>query len=257
MEEQKPEVALNEAQANLPATPPQTPLPISWTLKNPNALGNVQKARALHNMKHGMYSGVPIVCQGSKCPFYKTCWIPDNELEVGSRCPIEIGAILERFDKYEKEWNVTEDDTTDHGIIRDIIDVEILMLRADNALAISGDFIEDVIVGTDSNGKALVSPQLHKAFDAKSKLRMERLKLLEKMNATRKDKKLDNIINDPSTRAAALLDKVKRLQAEGKIIDVTPGTQVQEGSEEDGRKDDAVQGGDEAHLQPGASNQGE
>ncbi|MNY36113.1 hypothetical protein D3C86_1705790 [compost metagenome] len=131
------------------------------------------------------------------------------------------------------------------------------MLRADNALAISGDFIEDVIIGTDSNGKALVSPQLHKAFDAKSKLRMERLKLLEKMNATRKDKKMENILNDPSTRAAALLDKVKRLQAEGKIIDVTPSVQAQEGSEEDGRKDDAVQGGDEAHLQPGAVNQGE
>ena len=198
-------------------------IPFVWGFNTIQSLENIRKARALHNMKHGMYSGVPIVCRGDSCPFRATCWIKEEELDVGGRCPIEVGAVLERFDKYCREFDIQDDDTVDHSIIKDIIDIEVLMLRADNYLAISGDFIEEVITGVDARGNVLTRPELHKAFEAKNKLRLERIKLLNQMNSTRKDKKVDSIqINDPSSRAAELIQKVRKLQEEGKIIDVTP-----------------------------------
>jgi hypothetical protein len=235
MEEQEKEtVTLPEAQvAQPPAQPSSQPnLPIGWSYNNQKSFENVRKARAVANMKHGMYSGVPIVCQGAKCPFRDTCWIPDAELEVGGRCPIEVGAILERFDAYVKEWSVEDDDTTDHSIIKDIIDIEIMMLRADNSLAISGDFINEVVAGTDDQGRPIKRPELHQAFEAKARLRSERIKLLNQMNSTRKDRKQEVAgLTDPSSIASSLMQKMRALQNSGKIIDVTPT------DEQDGVKD--------------------
>lgn len=210
-------------------------LPIGWSYNNQASFENVRKARAVTNMKHGMYAGVPIICRGVDCPFRETCWIPDQDLEVGGRCPIEVGAILERFDAYVKEFNVKDEDTTDHSAIKDIIDIEIMMLRADNSLAISGDFIEEVVAGTDSNGRAIKRPELHKAFEAKGRLRQERIKLLNQMNATRKDKKQEvQGLTDPSSIASSLMQKVRALQESGKIIDVTPSQEAIEEVKDDG-----------------------
>lgn len=248
MEENKPveqstKIKENEiklAESNVPdPQPAQVPaqstgapqLPIGWAYNTNKGIENVKKARAVANMKHGMYSGVPIICRGQKCPFYETCWIPDADLEVGGRCPIEVGAILERFDAYEREFNVAGTDTTDHSIIKDIIDIEIMMLRADNSLAISGDFIQEVVAGIDENGKAVTRPEVHKAMDVKSKLRSERVKLLNQLNATRKDKKQEvQGLTDPSSIASSLMQKVRALQQSGQIIDVTP---VEEESSEE------------------------
>lgn len=232
--EEKPEVIENEiklAESMVPDVQPvgapapmaMPVLPIGWAYNTQKSVENVRKARASTNMKHGMYSGVPIICQGIDCPFHKTCWIPVNEREVGGRCPIEVGALLERFDAYVKEWNVKDDDTTDHSLIKDIIDIEIMMLRADNSLAISGDFIEEVVAGTDDQGRAIKRPELHKAFEAKAKLRQERIKLLNQMNSTRKDKNQEiKGLTDPSSIASSLMQKVRALQQQGAIIDVTP-----------------------------------
>lgn len=228
-------VSLEQAQVNtVSSSSPQKPMPFAWNYSKSQSMDNVKRARAQANMSHGMYSGVPIVCQGAKCPFRATCWIAEADLEIGGRCPIEVGTIIERFDKYMNQFQVgeTDEDTVDQGLIKDLIDIEILMVRADNALAISGDFIEEVVTGTDSNGHKLTKPELHRAFEAKSRLRAERIKVLNQMNSTRKDKKFEGAgMGDPSTQATELMQKLKRLQQEGKIgnvIDVTPVAEAKE-----------------------------
>lgn len=226
MKEDENKLAL--AQANVPAQA-ITGMPVGWTYNNNASLDNVRKARAVANMKHGMYSGVPIICRGANCPFRETCWIPDNELEEGSRCPIEVGAIMERFDSYTEELGIKDNDTVDQGILKDVIDIEITMLRADNSLAISGDFIEEVVAGVDSQGRSIKRPEVHKALEVKMKLRAERIKLLSQLNSTRKDKKQELAgLTDPSSIAAALMQKVRALQDKGQIIDVTPNEAEQE-----------------------------
>ena len=202
----------------------QSQLPASWKYKSQSVgLENIRRSTAMMRTKHGMYSGIPIVCKGSDCPYRKTCWIEDADLEVGGRCPIEIGAILSRFESYVTELNIEEDNYVDLSIVKDIIDIEVMMLRAENALAISGDFIQEVIAGADNKGRPLFRPELHKAFEAKSKLRAERTKLLNQLNSTRRDKKEESKVKtDPSTVAAQLLMKMKKLQEEGRIIDIVP-----------------------------------
>lgn len=199
----------------------QSVLPLAWVYKRSESMENVRRARAMFNTKYGIYSGVPMLCQGSRCPFRKTCWIPENELEIGQRCPIEVAAIMERFEAYCRELNVGDEDTVDHSIIKDIIDIEIMMLRADNLLAVSGNFIEEVVAAIDQQGNVYTKPEVHKALEVKMKLRQERIKLLNQLNSTRKDKKETAAgPSDPSTQAAMLIQTLRRLEAEGKLRDV-------------------------------------
>lgn len=199
-------------------------LPAAWKFNSQSVgLENVRKSTAMMKLKHGLYSGIPIVCKGSSCPYRQTCWIDNADLEVGGRCPIEIGAILDRFESYINELGIEPDSAVDLSLLKDIIDIEIMMLRADNSLAISGDFIEQVVAGADNKGRPLIKPELHKAFEAKSKLRSERIKLLNQLNSTRKDKKEESKVKtDPSSVAAQLLMKMKKLHEEGKIVDIIP-----------------------------------
>lgn len=211
-------------------THPDNQLPSKPTIQLPDAwqtssqgLENRRKAQNNISLKHGMFAGVPIICRGTKCPFYETCWIPDADLQVGERCPIEIAAIIERFDTYCKalaiDWSNPED-VVDAGIVKEIVDIEIMLLRADNLLAINGTFIEDVIAGISPKGQEYRRPEIHKAAEFKEGLRKEKTRLYNQLNATRKDKKEDLINgNDPSSVAARIIQKVKNFQDEGIIID--------------------------------------
>ena len=198
-------------------------LPSVWAQNNQN-LDNVRKARQFVNTKHGMFASVPIICKGRACPYFQTCWIPESDLQVGERCPIEIATILERFEKYCEELNIDpEGEIVDAGLVKEIVDLEIMMVRADGLLARDGNLIEQVVAGVTPKGQAYHRPEIHMAVELKERLRKEKTRILNQLNATRKDKKSDGTGgNDPSSVAARIIAKVRELEKKGQIIDVTP-----------------------------------
>lgn len=213
---------MSEESTQLPASQPTHSLPSVWK-QNSQGLENLRKARQTIGMKHGMFASVPIICKGRACPYFQTCWIPEGDLQVGERCPIEIAAIVERFDTYCEKLGVPEDDIVDSGLVKEVVDIEIMMLRADSLLATNGNFIEEVVAGITPKGQEILRPELHQAVEFKEKLRREKTRILNQLNATRKDKKTDLLAgNDPSSVAAKIMAKVKRMQEQGAIIDVSP-----------------------------------
>lgn len=201
----------------------QDQMPSVWH-QNAQGMDNLKKARATLHMKHGMFTNIPIVCKGTECPYFATCWIPEADLQVGERCPIEIAAVLDRFDKICAELRVIpEEDVIDAGLVKDVVDIEIMMLRADGLLAKDGNMIEETVAGVSPKGQEYYKPELHKAFEIKEKLRKEKTRILNQLMATRKDKNnTDAQLNDPSSVAARIIAKVKELNEKGDIIDVTP-----------------------------------
>lgn len=204
-----------------------TPLPSMWK-QNTQGIENVRKARQTVGLKHGMFASVPIICKGRSCPYFQTCWIPEADLQVGERCPIEIGAILERFDKYCEQLKINpEEEIVDAGLVKDVVDIEIMMVRADGLLAKDGNLIEEVVAGVTPKGQEYYKPEIHPAVELKEKLRKEKTRILNQLNATRKDKKGDGAVsNDPSSVAARIIAKVRELDKKGAIIDVTPQEEV-------------------------------
>lgn len=200
-----------------------TQLPSMWK-QNAKGIQNVVKARQTLGLKHGMFASVPIICKGHACPYFETCWIPEEDLQIGERCPIEIAAILERFDKYCKELSIDVDnEIVDAGLVKDVVDIEIMMVRADGLLAKDGNLIEEVVAGVSPKGQEYYRPELHPAVELKEKLRKEKTRILNQLNATRKDKKgVNTIAMDPSSVAARIIAKVRNIEAKDNIIDVYP-----------------------------------
>jgi len=196
-------------------------LPKSWKVSE-KGLEAIKVAVAMTQTKHGLYASIPMLCKAEECPYAKVCPLVDMEMAPrGERCPLEIAMILNKFEEYSKHFGVTEEDTVDLGLIRDLIDYDIQLFRADNKIAIEGDFVEDVVVTVTESGEVITNPQLSKATEYKEKIQAKRYKVLELMNSTRKDKagsKL-TVTLDPSTYAAQLMAQAAAQAKQGEVID--------------------------------------
>jgi hypothetical protein len=104
------------------------------------------------------------------------------------------------------------------GLIKDLVDVEIQILRCDNKIAISGDFIMEIIAGISNQGKEYKNPALHLAWVQKERLRNERYKILRLLDSTRADKaKKQQMNNDQSRKAVDLVQRALELARAGQL----------------------------------------
>lgn len=200
-------------------------IPSFWGVDNTTIQG-VKQAVAISNTKHGLLAAVPIICKGHSCAFIESCPIDpatvhQQAVNVG-RCMVEIATILKRFDDYCTYFGVSTEDVVDMGLIRDMIDIEVQILRCDNKIAIDGDFIDMVIAGISNQGKEYKNPALSLASQMKEKLRKERYQIMRLLNSTRADKAKENKLkNDESRKAVSLIAKALQLQQQGRLKPVS------------------------------------
>ena len=187
-----------------------------WNI-TPGAMQEVAKSANIFRMSHGMFAGVPIICKDYKCPYLSVCTVDPQYRTLGQRCPMEAGAVMGRFEAYCNHFSIdlsnpTPEDTVDIATIRDLVDIEVQMLRAENRLAISGDFIGQTINTVDNKGKAWFEDTVTPEAQYKLTLLDKKYKLLEKLNATRKDKiAMMKSKDNPSVKAKGIFKKVKEL----------------------------------------------
>jgi hypothetical protein len=197
-------------------------LPPEWGI-SPKGLQAIKTAVAMSNTKHGMVAAIPIICKGSECPYVATCTLEPLDLMVpGERCPLEIASIVQRFDAYMESLDIRPDNVVDMSLIKNLVDLEIQICRADKKVAINGDFIEEVIAAISTQGVPYYKPELSKAAEFKLKLLNEHARVLNLLHATRKDKAASkiNMTIDASNYAASLLKRKKELEDRGEYIDV-------------------------------------
>lgn len=230
------EVWDDEEEMNVPTVVTQidgVQLPAGWGQSVTN-MDEVRKHRQSFNLKHGMFANVPMVCKGGDCPMSEVCTVAMQNRPFGQRCPIEIAAIIDRYDKYCEELGLGPNDYFDQSQVKDLVDIEVKLLRANGQLAISGNFIEQVVTGIDDNGNAHLRPELHKATEYEEKLLARKSKILADLNATRKANKSETSVDDPSSFAADLMRRVKKAR-QTTVIDV----------ENDSVNNDSQDGGEE------------
>jgi hypothetical protein len=73
-------------------------------------------------------------------------------------------------------------------MVKDIVDIDVSLLRCDNKMAIDADFIIDNVVGITEGGDELRKQELHPVVEYKEKLRASKGKMLQLLNSTRRDK---------------------------------------------------------------------
>ena len=177
----------------------------------------LEEANSVQQSKHGVLSSIPLICKGSNCRFFDTCQVSCDARIAGTRCLTEISAIVTRFKHYCEhfEINLEEErihpkDIVDVSLIRDLIDKEIQIIRAENKIAISGDFMAERISQIDKKCNVYYEEVVHPAVELQMKLVEDRGKILSKLNATRKDKiSLLSGANNLGVKAQTVIDTVR------------------------------------------------
>ena len=196
-------------------------MPATWKV-SAESRGLIKQSLEIYNTKHGLYSAIPMMCKGKECPYAQVCPILDGGGNPrGERCPLEIGLILKRYEEYIREFGIDEKNVVDMGLMKDLIDYDVQLFRAENRIAMEGDFIQDVVITVTENGDEVTAPQLSKATEYKERIMTKKHKVLELMHATRKDKAGDKLTVslDPSSYASQLMSKIASSMAPGQIID--------------------------------------
>ena len=168
------------------------------------------------NIDHGLYADIPIKCKGIECPYYAACSIKD-EIDVTTiveqPCPIEVTEMIELYNSYYEEFDLEFNDSfTLRGLLKELIDIEIQIRRADKYISVDADFLVDV-VSYDKFGNEIVNKEISKPIEYKERLNKRKGELLRLLNVTPKDKagmKL-TISQDPSIFAADLLKRGRHL----------------------------------------------
>jgi hypothetical protein len=195
----------------------------AWT-RNPKAVEAIEVAKRMRQTKHGLYANVPIICKAEACPYSHSCPLLASDLApYGDKCPIEIAAIEDLFQRYLEEMRIDPEDrrnTVDMMLVKDLVDADIGLLRCDNKMAWDADYVIDNVVGLNDEGEAITKKELHPLTEYKEKLITRKNKTLQLLNSTRKDKEGSRLTVqlDPSERAAQMLkvqqDMTAHLDAE-------------------------------------------
>lgn len=187
-----------------------------WNVKD-STREYIEEEKKTYKLKHGMLASIPLICKGNKCPFISTCRGIES-MDVGGRCVVEISAILSRFESLCSHFDIDVSnetleakDVVDVSLVKDIVDFEVQILRAENLIASSGNFMADHIAQVDKFGEAYYEEIIHPSLEYKLKLIEQRNKIYTKLNATRKDKSALLKGQDSYTeKALELIEKVKK-----------------------------------------------
>lgn len=196
-------------------------LPATWKVSN-ETKGMIAQSLEIYNTKHGLYAAIPMLCKGEQCPYAEVCPLIENGMDPsGSRCPLEIGLVMKKFDEYQREFGISEDNIVDMGLVKDLVDYDVQLFRAENRIALQGDFIEEVVVTVTENGQEITAPQISKAAEYKDKIMTKKHKVLQLMHSTRSDKAGDKltVTLDPSSYASQLMAKIADDMQPGQIFD--------------------------------------
>lgn len=247
-----------------------------WGLQ-PQLIKEITNMNRVYASKHGMFMSTPIICRGADCAYKDVCMVTPQQRIVGHRCPMEIAAILSRYEQWCAHFEIDTSqnminsaDLVDATLIKDLVNIEVQMMRAENKVALNGDFMADTLLDIDKKcnpyfGK-IVSPEMEFLMTLQDK----KIKVLNQLNATRKDKAADKRTQNGSDTAIRIFQQVKEMAMEqhknisisdlefnddGEIVDADI-TEIVQGGEVDGNGNENPQRGGERSEESGDGSDG-
>lgn len=230
-----------------------------WNIQ-PALIKEISNMNKVYASKHGMFSSVPIICRGQDCAYKNVCMVSQQQRTVGQRCPMEIATILSRYEQWCEHFEIDTSQNTinsadlvDATLIKDLVNLEVQMMRAENKIALNGDFMADTLLDIDKKcnpyyGK-IVSPEVEFLMTLQDK----KVKILNQLNATRKDKASDKSKANGSDTAIRIFQEVQALakqhnnmsvsdiefDEDGEIIETEAVTEII-GGESDGNSEESI-----------------
>lgn len=198
-----------------------------WGL-NTALIQEISKSAMIRTSKHGMFASVPIICQVQDCAYKDTCTVDQVNRILGQRCPMEIGAIIARFNQYCMHFGldnngdtIAEEDLVDATLIKDLVTIEVQQMRCENKIAMSGDFMGKTLLDIDKKCKPYYGDIISPESEHLLVLQDKKVKILNQLNATRKDKANDKSqTSNPTENAIKIFQEVQKAIREQTIVDI-------------------------------------
>lgn len=201
---------------------------VAWGIQQDEA-PMIKNMVALNNSAYGSFTSIPILCKGTKCPYKKTCMVPITERREDTRCRMEISTIMARFNMWCEHFGIDTSnnvidpkDVVDVSLIKDLVNIEVQIMRAENRIAINADFMAEVLVDIDRDCNPYYGEDVHPAANFIVTLQSRKDKILNQLHSTRKDKASDREKLSPSEEAIKLFKQIREMGNDdyGDISDV-------------------------------------
>jgi hypothetical protein len=172
-------------------------------------------------MQVGMSAAMPMACGGhERCPHGKKC--PLDKPPISKICPVETNLIQSWTKRYIEDVGVDPSSITQMTLVNRLVELDLLDYRANMGLSGQRDeeaptLLKTTITETDQSTTETVN--IHPLLDAKSKFHIERMKILETLVATPREKyKKAQAIGSADTQ-----DQAKHMAEMQQLIQVLKG----------------------------------
>lgn len=169
----------------------------------------IEESRKLFSTKFGIMSRIPLICQGPNCMFASSCMYKDDEAILGKKCPVEIGILSSFFDAYIESLGIDTMNISELSLVRDLVDIEIKLMRCQEAFSASGTFEQDVKQALEDGTEVVVEKRLAIHVKYAEMLKKEKAKILEMLVATR-EKKMELDRSYIKKDITTILSEIKR-----------------------------------------------
>lgn len=157
---------------------------------SPAALEAKSAAMAMLSTKTGLYARIPLTCKAEDCPYSNACTILQYDLApLGEKCVLETSLIEKSLAGYVHDFDLSPDSSyTDYTIVKELINADVMMERAQALLSQEGIAIEEVYAGSNDANENFYRKEISKSLELYERHSKMRDRLLSNMMATRKEK---------------------------------------------------------------------
>ena len=145
---------------------------------------------SLRHLSTGINAAVPLTCAGSACPFANSCpYVEINKPPIGRPCLVENQLIKYWTRQFIEEFDVDGTSITEIQLVSELAEFNIYELRVTKYLAEKHQtLMQDVVTSVDNTGEVIENQEISRAFDLKERIKRNRMKVLEALMATRKER---------------------------------------------------------------------
>jgi hypothetical protein len=162
-----------------------------------------------------MFSSIPMNCEAERCLFASTCPLLKESLAPrGKPCPIEMSIVSQFTAEYLEQLEVNPNNLVEVSMVRDLVDQEVQYLRKTKLLA-KEHFVQENIIGVDSDGNPIMKKELHLAVELEDKLHKRRKDLRNQLLATREAKaKVGQVQLDTAQAISDIIGRVQSIESQ-------------------------------------------
>ena len=138
----------------------------------------------------GLSAMVPLDCTGSQCPFAESCPYEMQDIApIGEPCKLEYDMTVFYTRQFMDEFDVDPNDYSEVMLISELVELLIYETRANKILAKpdNAEFVKEIDIVTPK-GELGKTEIIHNAWNVKERIKSRRMKILDSLAATRKEK---------------------------------------------------------------------